>query len=152
MNNTNADLGRGFEWDDTIEKDTEFIVLPEGDYDFTVTKFERGRHPGSDKLPACNKAIVELTIHNPSGEDVKLNHNLFLHTKTEGMLSAFFAGIGQKKTGEKLQMNWTTVINSKGRCKLGKKVYNDNEYNEVKKFYNPNDSAEQTTQTSNFTF
>ena len=47
----NATDGRAFDWNDTIEHDSEFVLLPAGDYDFTVKSFERGRHPGSEKLP-----------------------------------------------------------------------------------------------------
>ena len=82
-----SEMERELDWNDEIEKDSDFTLLPEGDYDFTVESFERGRHPGSDKLPACNKAILKL------------------HTKTEGMISAFFTAIGQKKKGEKVKMN-----------------------------------------------
>ena len=110
---------REFQWDDTITKDaSEFIILPEGDYNFTVESFERGRHPGSDKLPACNKAILTLRIDTAEGT-TKLTHNLFLHSKTEGLLSAFFSCIGQKKKGEPLKMNWQKVIGATGRCKIG---------------------------------
>ncbi|EOR24997.1 phage protein [Niallia nealsonii AAU1] len=132
---------RELSWDDEIEKDgSDFIVLPEGDYDFTVTKFERARFAGSAKMPPCNQAKLELTVHSPEHGDVIIFHNLFLHTKTEGLLSAFFAGIGQKKKGEKLRMNWNTVIGSKGKLKLeiNKFIGNDgNEKtnNQVKKFY-----------------
>lgn len=128
-------------WDDEIEKDgSDFILLPEGDYNFTVTKFERGRFQGSAKMPACNQAKLELTIHSPEYGDVVIFHNLFLHTKTEGLLSNFFAGIGQKKKGERLRMNWGTVIGSKGRLKLEINKYTGNDGNEktnnqVKKFY-----------------
>ena len=46
-------------WDDQISVDGEqYVVLEEGDYDFTVTGFERGRFPGSAKIPACNKAVL----------------------------------------------------------------------------------------------
>ena len=35
------------DWNDTIESDgQEFVLLDEGDYNFTVTNFERGRFPG----------------------------------------------------------------------------------------------------------
>lgn len=128
-------------WDDEIQKDGgEFIVLPAGDYNFTVTKFERGRFAGSDKMPACNQAKLELTVHSPEQGDVVVFHNLFLHTKTEGLLSNFFAGIGQKKKGEKLKMNWQMVVGSKGRCKLEINKFKGNDGNEktnnqVKTFY-----------------
>lgn len=128
-------------WDDEIQKDGgEFIVLPPGDYSFAVTKFERGRFNGSDKMPPCNQAKLELTISSPEHGDVVVFHNLFLHTKTEGLLSNFFAGIGQKKKGEPLRMNWNAVVGSKGRLKLeiNKFVGRDGEErtnNQVKTFY-----------------
>lgn len=92
-----SDFEKEFGWDDEIEKDSdEWVLLPEGDYDFTVTAFERGRHQGSDKLPPCNKAILTLKVEGKEGT-ATITHNLFLHSKTEGMLSAFFCAIGQKK-------------------------------------------------------
>jgi len=94
---------REFAWDDEIEKDSDFVIIPEGDYTFTVSGFERGRHEGSEKLPPCPKAIVKLRVDMPDGTTQELTHNLFLHSKCEGLLSAFFVGIGQKKHGEKLR-------------------------------------------------
>lgn len=129
-----SSVEREFEWDDTIEKDSDYVVLPEGDYEFVVESVERARHPGSDNLPPCNKAIVKLRIESQYGTAV-INHNLFLHTKTEGMLSAFFTAIGQKKKGEKLKMNWGNVPGSTGRVHVKPKQYNGNDYNDIKKFY-----------------
>lgn len=130
---------RELQWDDTITKDAaDFILLPEGDYNFTVESFERGRHSGSDKLPACNKAILTLRIDTPEGT-AKIMHNLFLHSKTEGMLSAFFTCIGQKKKGEPLKMNWSQVTGSAGRCKIGIHTYTkdgeERKNNDIKRFY-----------------
>lgn len=131
-------MERELNWDDTIEKDSgDFIQLPPGDYDFTIESFERGRHNGSEKLPPCNKAILKLRIETPEGSTV-ITHSLFLHTKTEGLLSAFFASIGQKKKGEKLKMNWNAVIGSTGRAKVTlDSDRNDPEkkYNHIDKFY-----------------
>lgn len=135
-----SEMERELGWDDEIKKDgSDFILLPEGDYDFTVESFERGRHNGSEKLPPCNKAILKLRIETPEGTAL-INHNLFLHTRTEGMISAFFTSIGQKKKGEKVKMNWNAVIGAKGRCKVGIHEWtgNDGEKrqgNDVKKFY-----------------
>ncbi|MGG0757906.1 hypothetical protein, partial [Brevibacillus laterosporus] len=135
-----SQIDRELSWDDEIQKDGgEFILLPAGDYNFTVTKFERGRFAGSEKMPACNQAKLELKIHSPEHGDVVIFHNLFLHTKTEGLLSNFFAGIGQKKKGEKLRMNWHMVVGSKGRLKLEVRNYTHNgeerSNNQVKNFY-----------------
>ena len=133
---------REFGWEDTIEKDSEYVLLPDGLYHFTVIGMERTRHtpnpqnPG--KLPACNKAIVSIKIMANEGE-TELRHNLFLHSSTEGMLSAFFAAIGQKKKGEPLRMNWNTIIGATGVCKVGTRQYKENNYNEVKSMLYPED-------------
>nr|DAQ40178.1 MAG TPA: Protein of unknown function (DUF669) [Caudoviricetes sp.] len=137
-NNFDHEIG----WEDTIQKDSEFVLLPDGLYYFTVVGMERTRHmpnpqnPG--KLPACNKAIVSIKIVANEGE-TELRHNLFLHSSTEGMLSAFFAAIGQKKKGEPLRMNWNTIIGATGVCKVGTRQYNGNNYNEVKSMLYPED-------------
>ena len=132
-------VDRGLGWEDSIEKDSEFTLLKEGDYNFTVETFERARHPGSDKLPPCNKAIVKIHIESPEGSTT-INHNLFLHTKCEGMLSAFFEAIGQKKKGERITMDWNRVPGSTGRCKVTVRNYKnkdgeDRQSNQISRFY-----------------
>jgi hypothetical protein len=135
---TEGELG----WNDVIENDSpEFVILPDGDYDFEVIDFERGRHNGSEKLPPCPKAIVHIRIEGKEGVST-IKHQLFLHTITEGMLCAFFAGIGQRQKGEKMKMNWNAVVGSKGRCKVGTRKWTNDEgkemvFNEIKKFYEP---------------
>lgn len=137
----NQELERELGWNDEIEKDGgDYILLPEGDYDFEVISFERGRHDGSGKLPACNKAILTIKVTGAEGTTL-ITHNLFLHTITEGMLSAFFTSIGQKKKGEKITMNWNAVTGAKGRAKVGIRTYTkkdtgeERKTNEIKKFY-----------------
>lgn len=118
------EIERELGWDDEIEKEGgNFILLPPGDYNFTVEKFERARFQGSAKMPPCNQAKLTLTIHSQEHGDVTVFHNLMLHTKTEGFLSNFFTGIGQKKPGERLKMNWNTVTGAKGRCKIVENKY-----------------------------
>ena len=134
--------GYEFDWNSQIENDgPDFIVLPEGDYDYEIVNFERGRHAGSEKLPPCNKAIVHIKIEAPEGTTT-IRHNLFLHSNTEGLLCSFFAGIGQRKKGERITMNWNAVVGSKGRAKVGiHKWTNDDgkEFtsNQIVKFYEP---------------
>ena len=137
---------RELDWNDTIEKEgSGFILLPEGDYDFTVESFDRGRHEGSKKLPPCNKAVLKIRIDAAQGT-AYLNHNLFLHTITEEMLSAFFSSIGQKKKGEPLCTNWAGVPGSTGRAKVGIYTYQKNgetrQINEIRRFY-PKENAGQ---------
>ncbi len=138
MANTN-DLGREFGWDDTIEHDSTFELVPAGDYWFTVTGFSRGRHNGSEKLPPCPKAELKLELTDGQHKTT-LTHNLFLHSITEGMLCSFFAAIGQRKHGEQLRMNWQKVVGARGRCKVTVRQWtsrsgNENESNDIAKFY-----------------
>jgi len=141
MENNNA-IEREFSWDDTIVKDEAFILLEPGEYDFTVKMYERGRFNGSEKMPPCAQATIHVQINTPQGE-VILKNNIFLHTKTEWALSAFFASIGQKKKGEPLRMNWNMVTGARGRCQIGNRTHEGKEYNEVKKFI-PMDDNQQT--------
>ena len=127
-------------WEDEIsDEGSEFVLLPEGDYDFTVSKIERGRHPGSEKLPPCNKAIVTLTVFGES-DSIDITENLMLCNKMEWKLSQFFLSLGMKKHGEPLRMNWTGAVGKKGKCH----VYVDNyknkngeerQSNKIKKYY-----------------
>lgn len=136
MTNYNNEIERELGWDDEIEKESEFILLPEGRYPFTVTGFERGRFNGSEKLPPCNKAVISCKIISNEGKEVTLKRDLFLHTITEGFLSEFFASIGQKKKGERVKMNWNAVVGSTGECRVTQYTgRDDNKYNEIKSFY-----------------
>lgn len=139
MTDFNNNFDHELDWNDEITNDgAEFISLQPGDYQFTVTNIERARHtpnphnPG--KLPACNKAIVSVKIETAEGSTT-LKHNLFLHSTTEGMLSAFFGAIGQKKHGQPLKMNWN-VIGATGVCRINKRKgtgqYADHEYDNIK--------------------
>lgn len=141
-------IERELGWDDEISRESDFTIIPEGDYDFTVTGFERGRYDGSEKLPPCNMAIVTLAVTLPDGSTANLRHRLFLHTRCEGLLSAFFTGIGLKRKGEPLRMNWNAVPGARGRCKITVRSWKgkngeDMQSNDIKKFYDPYDSAPQ---------
>ena len=134
--------GREFNWDDTIERDSEFVLLPEGDYDFTVKSFERGRHPGSAKLPPCNKAVLDIEVTDGMNKTT-IKHNLFLHSNCEGMLCEFFTAIGQRRRGEPLRMNWAAVAGSRGRCKVivdtftSRNTGEELKSNKIRRFYEP---------------
>ena len=144
-----ADIERELGWDDVIENDgPQYELLPEGEYDFVVTGFERKRYAGGAKLPACPMAELKILVTAPDNKQTIVNHRLYLHTRTEGLVCAFFTAIGERKHGEKLRMNWAHVIDGRGRCKLGIREgtgkYEGQQYNEIKQFLAP---PEQTTVT-----
>ena len=134
---TDVTNDRELGWDDEIVQDSaSFITLPEGEYEFTVKEFERARYNGGEKLPPCPQAKIKLEVVTEKGTAI-INHNLFLHSRTESMISAFFVAIGIKKHGEKLKMDWPKTIGARGRAKIGIREYNGNTYNEVKRFLEP---------------
>lgn len=138
MNEYNNNLSNTpLDWDSEISQESSFTLLPEGEYPFTVISYERKYHNGSEKLTACPKAELTIEIDGGDKGTVTVKHNLFIHRKTEGLLCEFFLSIGQKKHGEPLRMDWPAVPGSTGRCKLGVRQYNSNDYNEIKKFLEP---------------
>ncbi len=121
-------------WDDSIETDgQEYILLSEGEYNFKVTNFERGRFNGSAKIPQCNKATITIQIEAKEGT-TSIKFDLILYRTLEWRISAFFRCIGQKKHGEKLTMDWGKVIGSKGRAYIKQRSYTN--LNGEEKFIN----------------
>lgn len=136
--------GRAFDWNDTIEKDSpDFTLLPKGTYPFTVRSFERGEYPGGPKLPPCKKAVLTIDIDGGSLGVATVTHNLFLHSRVEGWLCAFFTSIGQRQHGQPLAMNWQLVPGASGMCEVGVRKWKDKndterESNEITRFLEPN--------------
>ena len=113
------------DWNDIIENDGGgFIILPDGDYDFIVKDFERARFPGGQKIPACNKAALTLQIETSDGT-AYVRTDLILHKSLEWKISSFFRAIGQKKKGERMVMDWSKVLGSRGRCHVKQTQYVD---------------------------
>lgn len=120
------------------EEGSEFVLLPDGDYDFTVSKVTRTRHEASQNLPACNEVDVELTVWGPT-DKTTITERFFLVRKFEWKLSQFFLSIGLKKHGEQLVMRWN-IEGSRGKCKVyidryKKQNGSDGQSNKIKKFY-----------------
>lgn len=138
-------VDREFGWDDEVVNESNFVLLEEGDYKFSLINMERGRHSGSKKLPACNKAILTLAILDKDEKKLTtLTHNLFLHSSVEGLLSAFFLATGAKKHGEPLNISkgfqdsfgrvgWCHIYVDKWTGDDGK----EHESNKIKNFIDP---------------
>ena len=140
--------GSSLGWDDEIEQDSQFTELPEGDYNFSVDHYERAEFNGSEKIPPCHQANVFLNILLPDGNAVQIRDQLILHTKMEWKLSSFFASIGLKKKGERVQMKWNQIAGRKGRCKITLDQDNknpDRKYNHVRTYYPADENASEAT-------
>ena len=136
---------RALNWDDQIEDNGPiYTLLPEGIYHYKVVGFTRARHGGSEKLPPCNKAVLELAIDGGGKGQTTVKANLFLHSRTEGLLVRFFRSIGAPERDGKIVMNWGSVVGSGGRCRLKQtQGYKDpsKQYNEVAEFLDPSAPA-----------
>lgn len=145
------DENRVLGWDDEIEKDDEeFIVLTPGEYEFTVTGFERKYWEGSEKVPACPMAEIKAKVYDPVQGSTIVTERLFLLEKFEWKLSQFFYAIGQKKKGEKLRPRWNDVLGAEGRCKVVVNAYKDKngvdrQNNRVDKWLAPAEKAKAWT-------
>jgi len=138
---------REMDWDDVIDTDESYTLLEEGDYDFTVTAFERGRFPGSAKLPSCKKATLTLTVQTAGGS-AAVRHDLILCKELEWKMAEFFRAIGQKKRGEALRPRWNEVVGSRGRAHFKPRAYtkkdgSQGQTNNVERFYDYGDAAMQ---------
>ena len=72
----------------------------------------------------------------------RITHRLFLHSRCEGMLGAFFIAIGQRKHGERYKMEWSQVVGSAGRCRVGVREYTNSQgearkINQIERFLEP---------------
>jgi len=133
------------DWNDAIESDgQEYVLLDEGDYNFEVVDFERGRYPGSQKIPACNKAALTLAVTTEDGRRATVKFDLILFRSLEWRISSFFRCIGQKKHGERLVMDWNKVLGARGRAHFKPRTYinrdgEERQTNDVDRFYDWDD-------------
>ena len=134
------DQERAYDWNEPpIDGvgDGGYVLLPPGEYPFRVVRVDKGRHPGSVNLPPCNKAIVTVEIDGGHLGVATAQNNLFLHSKCDGFLSAFFKSIGLHQKGEPLRMDWGRATGSCGRCKTKNHSYNGKDYNDIDRFLAP---------------
>ena len=155
MNNT-VDEMAAFGWDDEIEysEGGNYTLLPEGEYPFIVTNFERSSYtPKPDsKAPACNMAIISVKVTAPNGDETTLKEQFLMYGKMKWKLSQFFVSIGQQKKGETLRPNWQALLGARGKLKLivnpykDKKTGEDKQNNRVDRYLEPEEANYQAPQ------
>lgn len=112
------------DWEDEIEDDSgEYVVLEEGDYNFTVSDMERGRSKGGGKIPPCNMAVLTLSVDAGNGKTAACKTNILLYKTLEWKISSFFRAIGSKKEGQRVKMDWNKVIGATGRAHFKPRSY-----------------------------
>ncbi len=130
--------GRELDWDESIPSVSEgFELIPEGNYDFVIERYERARSQGNDKLPPCNMAIVYFRV-NDRGREVVIRENYILHDKFSWKLAQLFIGVGARVVEEKVQMNWSMLSGATGRARVSLDADRNDpskKYNHIKKIY-----------------
>lgn len=104
-----------YSWDSVIENDgKEFVVLPEGDYAFTVDGFEKATVK-SGKYQGAPMAALTLKVTGEEGAST-VYENIILNDAFDWKIAGFFRAIGAKKKGEKMVMNWNAIEGAKGKA------------------------------------
>lgn len=137
------DLGYSLDWDQTEAEDRGFQLLDPGTYQFQVNDLRRERYEGGQKIGACPKAIICLTLMTDTGI-ATMEESLLLNSKVEWRIARFFEGLGYTKDPEtgKVPIRWNEVIGKTGWLNLGvrefvKKDGSKGTANEVEEFLPP---------------
>lgn len=145
--------GYALDWDSTVENDgAEFVLLPEGTYKFSVVDFQRGRFPGSSKIPPCNKAELTLAVDTENGR-ATVKTDLILYSSLEWKISSFFRCVGLKKHGEVYKPTWDNLIGLTGMAHFKPRSWTDNNGNERQandcdKFLDPEETPQTQSKTA----
>ncbi len=152
--NEYANTPRALDWDDEISNETgSFLLLEEGDYNFTVTAFERSRFPGSAKIPPCNKATLTLEVAADGGT-ATVKYDLILFSTMQWKTAEFLRAIGQMKPEDTaVRPRWNEMAGAKGRARFITRTYTkknggEGKANDVERFYDYDPAFFQTSVSS----
>ena len=139
----NPNMNELLDWDSTISVDSEdrpkYTLLPEGEYNFTITNREFGTYEGqSDKLPVgCKYIRLTLDVENPDGDPVQVQDTLYMIKRNEWRFGDVLRAVGLRKHGEPVKLNmFQNIVGAKGvvRLKPRKGTNNNNMYNNVDRY------------------
>lgn len=147
-------------WDDELDaneaaeqaKENDFVLLPEGEYDFTVKKFEKDFYTArpDSKIPSCPVARIHLLVKTDDGEAAYFRENLFLYDGNKWQLFQFFTCLGLRKHGDgSRKMPWDQVEGAKGRVFIKQRTWTDKNRqtrstNAVKRWLEPVEQSAET--------
>lgn len=132
------EVAYGFDEVVEVAPGEDSLLLEPGEYGFIVSKLERERYDGGEKMPPCNKAVVWLSIETPAGT-ARVRESFFLLSRFGWKLAEFFKSLGAPTNPEtgNVVMAWGSVVGASGRCKIKQREYNNRTYNEVDKWLEP---------------
>ena len=127
-----TEVDQDLDWDSGIGADiqTGSIELPPvGDYDFTVTNFEKTFSKSGNKMAKLTLAL------DVNGQVYLRDVYLVLTSSVLWKIATFLECVGLKKKGVDLpQIPWSKVLGSEGRCSLIHEEYNGSQVGRVDKF------------------
>lgn len=138
-----------FDWDDETEveerEQVETVVLPEGNYDFTVIKTEKGFYQprAGSKIPPCNKVDVFLRLDGGELGTGLAVETLFLCERQAWKAASFFRSIGMRQHDEPVKWRWIDHCDGeKGRARITVNTYTgqdgqERRNNKIDRFYDP---------------
>lgn len=155
MNNENEFIGWG---DSFVAEESQFTLLPAGEYSFTIVGSERKIYDGNSDKIQNGTPFVELEVELVGTEGkTTVKERLYMVRKFSWKLTQFFTSIGQAPiVGQPFAPNWNTVIGSTGRAKVEVNSYmkegQERKNNRVTEFLKPvanNQFTQGQTQTQN---
>jgi hypothetical protein len=127
-----TEVDQDLDWDCGIASDVHTGPVetpPVGDYNFTVTNFEK-------TISKSGKKMAKLTLAlDVSGQVYLRDVYLVLTSSALWKLAQFLECVGLKKKGVDLpQIPWGKVLGSEGRCRLIHEEYNGSQVGRVDQF------------------
>ncbi len=137
--------------DDLIIEKTEYITLPEGDYEFTVDDFTYDEYAGSEKIPACPSAKLRATVQTEKGT-AYATYNFYLYEgKGVQRVARFLKSVGLDGAGQTFGKLFRKAVNEhlKGYAHIKPSEYNGKTYNNIVYFRNGSEMGNDTAPKSN---
>ena len=112
------------------DKGGNYVLLPEGDYDFTIVDLKESRHQNvGGKVGNCKQVNPVFRLTNPedgSAVDIS-NYNLYMWNSRGclGMIAQYYDSIGLHKKGDPIHFDWTKDhhIGKTGRLQIKHETY-----------------------------
>lgn len=141
------DMGTALDYEGEIEAgDNEFEEIPAGTYEFEVESVDRQQFNGSEKMAACPVAHVRARVVGGEHDGRVIFSNLHLNSKVAWRIKQFFVCIGMHPVDapkeQKVRMDWSRAVGSRGKMKVGTREYNGKTYNEVTEWVKPSPSSQ----------
>lgn len=95
-------MGNVLDLNGSIEQESQFVDVPEGEYDARIDHVEAGYCQWANEYNGNPMRTVYVNLTMPDGSEAQLRDSFVLNSDYEWKLSQLFLGTGQKKKGEPL--------------------------------------------------